>query len=31
VGLFEGLTPLDLQRGEEATIEVEMQSCEEDC
>ena len=31
VGLFEGLTPLDLRRGEEATIEVEMQSCEEDC
>lgn len=30
-GLFQGIKALDLQRGDDAVVEIEMESCEEGC
>lgn len=30
-GLFQGIRALDLQRGDDAVVEIEMESCEEGC
>ena len=31
IGLFQGIKAIELQRGDEAVIDIEMETCEEGC